>query len=136
MSFPQEMIICIWSCDHLSAADWHGEKMGEKYYEIDMIVDWSIGYTSRKLEEKKTNRFEPNELVRLSYLADWLYAFWHTGSHKLKMAAAKPEVLPISAYSWNIIEIWTAIPLFSITGNSTISIWTCNRKSDIQLFWV
>ena len=51
-------------------------------------------------------------LEQVSHLAEWICAFWPTGSRKLKMAADKPELPHISAGSWDRIKIPTALPVF------------------------
>ena len=63
-------------------------------------------YSSRKLKQNYNQPFM--SLEQVSHLAEWICAFWNTGSHKLKMMGDKPELPNISAQNSN-----GYIPMFS-----------------------
>jgi hypothetical protein len=72
----------------------------------------------------KNNNETLLNLAETSILPWWmdLCAFWHTGNHKLKLAADELEQPHIIARSWDRVEIPTAIPSYSSMRNSNIAI--------------
>ena len=77
----------------LTAAYWHGDKL---WWKITLFRNWMAHlvelHTSKKLGKNTQQPF----LSLASYVNDYILSnepiFWHTGSQKLKMAAAQPWI--------------------------------------------